>query len=121
MPTWRSTYFVDPIDPTWDKDKVELYLRGQNDYEVQLVAAHEAYPGHHTQFSYERKDLNPLRAVLWNASMVEGWAVYGEGLMVKLGWGDKLNDWFRFYDLRGRMIVATNALLDIFENLSTRS
>ena len=23
----------------------------QNDYEVQLVAAHEAYPGHHTQFS----------------------------------------------------------------------
>ena len=113
LPTWRSTYFVDPIDPTWAKDKVESYLRGQNDYEVQLVAAHEAYPGHHTQFSYERKDLNPLRAVLWNASMVEGWAVYGEGLMVKLGWGDKLNDRFRFYDLRGQMIVATNALLDI--------
>jgi len=113
LPTWRSTYFVDPIDPTWSKDRVESYLRGQNDYEVQLVAAHEAYPGHHTQFSYERKDLNPLRAVLWNASMVEGWAVYGEGLMVKLGWGGANNDRFRFYDLRGQMIVATNALLDI--------
>ena len=113
LPTWRSTYFVDPIDPTWPADKVESYLRGQNDYEVQLVAAHEAYPGHHTQFSYARKDLNPLRAVLWNASMVEGWAVYGEGLMVKLGWGDKRNDRFRFYDYRGQMIVATNVLLDI--------
>lgn len=113
LPTWRSTYFVDPIDPTWDKAKVESYLRGQNNYEVQLVAAHEAYPGHHTQFSYARKDLNPLRAVLWNAPMVEGWAVYSEGLMVQLGWGDKLNDRFRFYDLRGQMIVATNALLDI--------
>jgi len=113
LPTWRSTYFVDPIDPTWPKDKIESYLRDQNNYEIQLVAAHETYPGHHTQFSYARKDLNPLRAVLWNAPMVEGWAVYGEGLMVKLGWGNQRNDRFRFYDLRGQMIVATNALLDI--------
>jgi uncharacterized protein (DUF885 family) len=111
--SWKATYYVDPIDPTWAKDRVESYLRGQNDYEVQLVAAHEAYPGHHTQFSYAKKSLNPLRAVLWNAPMVEGWAVYGEGLMVQRGWGDKLNDRFKFYDYRGQMIVATNVLLDI--------
>jgi uncharacterized protein (DUF885 family) len=111
--SWKATYYVDPIDPTWPKDKVESYLRGQNDYEVQLVAAHEAYPGHHTQFSYARKNLNRLRATLWNASMVEGWAVYGEGQMVSRGWGDKLNDRFKFYDYRGLMIVATNVLLDI--------
>jgi uncharacterized protein (DUF885 family) len=112
-PTWHSTYYVDPVDPTWPADKVESYLRGQNSYEVQLVAAHEAYPGHHTQFSYARKDLNPLRAVLWNAAMVEGWAVYGASLMVKLGWGDKANDRFRFFDLRGAMVVATNTIIDI--------
>lgn len=111
--TWKATYFVDPIDPTWPADKVESYLRGQNDYEVQLVAAHEAYPGHHTQYSYAKKQLDPLRAVLWNAAFVEGWAVYGEGLMVELGWGDKANDRFKFYDLRGQMIVAANAMLDI--------
>jgi uncharacterized protein (DUF885 family) len=110
---WHATYYVDPIDPAWSKDRVESYLRGQNTYEVQLVAAHEAYPGHHTQFSYERKHLDPLRAVLWNAPMVEGWAVYGEGQMVGLGWGGPLNDRFKFYDLRGQMIVATNVLLDI--------
>ena len=69
------------------RSKVESYLRGQNNYEVQLVAAHEAYPGHHTQYFYSKRNLNPLRAVLWNAPMVEGWAVYGEGLMVRLGWG----------------------------------
>jgi uncharacterized protein (DUF885 family) len=80
---------------------------------VQLVAAHEAYPGHHTQYFYSKRNLNPLRAVLWNAAMVEGWAVYGEGLMVQLGWGDALSDRFRFYDLRGQMVVATNLLLDI--------
>jgi len=57
--------------------------------------------------------LSPLRAVLWNAAMVEGWAVYGEGLMVRFGWGGDKSDRFRFYDLRGQMIVAANILLDI--------
>lgn len=110
---WKATYFVDPIDPTWAKDRVESYLRGQNDYAVQLVAIHEAYPGHHTQFFYSKKSDNPLRAVLWNAPMVEGWAVYGEGQMVKAGWGDDKNDAFRLFELRGQMIVATNLLLDV--------
>ncbi len=112
-PSWHATYYVDPIDPTWDKERVESYLRGQNDYEVQLVAAHEAYPGHHTQYFYSKRNLDPVRAVLWNAAMVEGWAVYGEGIMVKLGWGEQRSDRFRFFDLRGQMIVATNILLDI--------
>jgi uncharacterized protein (DUF885 family) len=112
-PTWHATYYVDPIDPSWPPERVESYLRGQNDYEVQLVAAHEAYPGHHTQYWYSKRNLNPLRAVLWNAPMVEGWAVYGEGQMVERGWGGKDNDRFRFYDLRGQMIVATNLILDV--------
>jgi uncharacterized protein (DUF885 family) len=112
-PKWHATYYVDPIDPTWPPEKVESYLRGQNDYEVQLVASHEAYPGHHTQYWYSKRNLDALRAVLWNAPMVEGWAVYGEGLMVKRGWGGKLNDRFKFYDARGRMIVATNLLMDV--------
>lgn len=112
-PSFKATYYVDPIDPTWPPDRVESYLRGQNDYEVQLVAMHEAYPGHHTQFFYSRKNLNPLRAVLWNAAMVEGWAVYAEGQMVANGWGDADNDKYRFYDLRGQMISCANTILDV--------
>jgi uncharacterized protein (DUF885 family) len=112
-PTFRATYYVDPIDPSWPADRVESYLRGQNDYEVQLVAMHEAYAGHHTQFFYSRKNLNPLRAVLWNPAMVEGWAVYAEGQMVSLGWGDADNDRYRFYDLRGQMISCANTILDV--------
>lgn len=112
-PSFRATYYVDPVDPTWKKDKVESYLRGQNDYEVQLIAMHEAYPGHHTQFFYSRKNVNPLRAVMWNAAMVEGWAVYAEGQMVTLGWGGAENDRYRFYDLRGQMISCANTVLDV--------
>jgi uncharacterized protein (DUF885 family) len=110
---WTATYYVDPIDPKWDAARVESYLRGNNDYEVQLTAMHEAYPGHHTQFYYARKNLNPLRAVLWNAPFVEGWAVYGENLMVRTGYGSKKNARYRFFALRGDMIVATNAMIDV--------
>ena len=125
-PGFHATYYVDPIDPTWPADRIESYMRANNRYEVELTAAHEAYPGHHTQFFYERKNLDPLRAVLWNGAMVEGWAVYGEGLMVRSGYpgasspsasasaeAQKQNERFKFFDARGRMIVATNILMDI--------
>lgn len=109
---WTATYFVDPIDPTWDSARIESILRGNNDYEVQLTAMHEAYPGHHTQFYLARQNLNALRAVLWNAPFVEGWAVYAENLMTQLGYGGNKNGRYRFFALRGDMIVATNALID---------
>ncbi|HEY6098891.1 MAG TPA: DUF885 family protein, partial [Anaeromyxobacter sp.] len=46
---WTGTYFVDPPDPAWPPEKIEGYLRSWNDVEIALTAAHEAYPGHHTQ------------------------------------------------------------------------
>lgn len=110
---FRATYYVDPIDPSWPPERVESYLRGQNDYGVELTAAHEAYPGHHTQISYARSDLNPLRVTLWNPAMVEGWAVYGTSLLVQLGYGGERALGYQFEDLRGHMVVAANTILDV--------
>jgi uncharacterized protein (DUF885 family) len=111
--TFRATYYVDPIDPTWPKDRVESYLRSNNTAQNELTAIHEAYPGHHVQTWYSKQNLNPLRTVLWNAPMVEGWAVYGEDLMVGLGWGGAKNDRYRFLTLRGHLVVAQNLILDV--------
>ena len=99
---WKGTYYVDPVDPTWPPEKVDSYLRANNDYDVALTAAHEAYPGHHVQAWYSRKALSPLRATLWNGAFAEGWAVYGEGLLVRLGYGGERNDRYRFDDSRER-------------------
>jgi uncharacterized protein (DUF885 family) len=110
---FHGTYYVDPVDPTWPKEKVESYLRANNDYEIALTAAHEALPGHHTQAWWARRDPSPLRATLWSGPFAEGWAVYGEGLVVHAGLGGARNDRYRFFDLRGRMIVAANAILDV--------
>ena len=110
---FHGTYYVDPVDPSWPKEKIESYLRANNNYEVALTAAHEAIPGHHTQAYFARRDPSVLRATLWSGPFAEGWAVYGEGLVVKLGFADAINDRYRFFDLRGRMIVAANAILDV--------
>jgi len=45
--------------------------------------------------------------------MVEGWAVYGENLMTRLGYGGGKNVRYLFFARRGDMIVATNVLLDV--------
>ena len=110
---WKGTFFVDPVDPSWPADKVDSYLRANNSTEVELTAVHEALPGHHTQAWYARRSLSPLRTTLWSGSFAEGWACYAERQMVDAGLGGSRNDAFRAIDLRGKMIVASNAYLDV--------
>jgi len=110
---WKATYFVDPVNPKWDPDRVKSYLRDNNEYEVQLTGMHVAYPGHHTQFYYSKRHLDPLRVVLWNAPFTEGWAVYATSLMIRLGYGSDKNLRYHFFDLKGHIRMAINTLIDI--------
>lgn len=110
---FHGTYYVEPPDPTWPKEKIESYLRANNHHEIALTAAHEALPGHHTQAWWARRDRSALRATLWSGPFAEGWAVYGTTLLVKLGFGGEKNDRLLFLDLFGRMIVAANTILDV--------
>lgn len=110
---WHGTFFVDPVDPSWPPEKVESYLRANDWYAITLTAAHEAYPGHHTQAWWARQRPNPLRSTLWSGAFAEGWAVYGTTLVVTQGLGGKENARYALRDLWGAMIVAANAILDI--------
>jgi uncharacterized protein (DUF885 family) len=110
---WRGTYYVEPPDPSWPPEKIESYLRGWNDTEIALVAAHEAYPGHHVQAWWSLRDRSPLRTTLWSGTFAEGWAVYATTLLVAQGYGGDRNDRYLFADLRGWMRVAANAILDV--------
>lgn len=109
---WRGTYYVEPPDAAWPKERIESYLRGWNDAEIALTAAHEAYPGHHVQMWWSLRDRSPLRTALWSGTFAEGWAVYATTLVVESGYGGDRNDRYRFTDLRGWMRVAANAILD---------
>ncbi len=110
---WHGTYYVEPPDPAWPPEKIESYLRGWNDTEIALTAAHEAYPGHHVQAWWSLRDRSVLRKALWSGTFVEGWAVYGTTLIVDRGYGGDRNDRYLFTDLRGWMRVAANAILDV--------
>ena len=110
---WKGTYFVDPPDPTWPAEEIEGYLRTWNDVELALTAAHEAYPGHHTQAWWSLRETSPLRAALWSGPFAEGWAVYATTLLVRRGFGGERNDLYLFADLRGQLVVAANAVLDV--------
>jgi uncharacterized protein (DUF885 family) len=46
---------------------------------------HEGVPGHHLQLSIARLNPNPLRSLLQDNALVEGWAMYAEEIFWRAG------------------------------------
>jgi uncharacterized protein (DUF885 family) len=85
----RAYYHVTPVDPHDAPADREAYLETFNDFERPIVSAHEVYPGHFTAYAVQRGLPLSLTAKLLGASsFVEGWAHYGEQLVVDEGWGE---------------------------------
>jgi len=84
-----TTYFnIDDLT-LYDPQKAESALREYNNYSSQILAIHEAVPGHCLQGIYNnKKSPDVVRSVFQNGAMIEGWAVYTQEMMVENGWGD---------------------------------
>jgi len=72
---------------TYPSDKVESLLREYNDWTTQIFTIHEAMPGHLVQLQHANKSPSRIRAVFSNSTMIEGWAVFSERMMLESGWG----------------------------------
>ena len=105
-------YMVSPLPDDWTDAQVASYLREYNSSMIHDLTAHEAMPGHYLQGFHANRYKSLLRAVLASGPFVEGWAVYGEGMMADAGYldGDPL---FRLTVLKMRLRSVTNSLLDI--------
>jgi uncharacterized protein (DUF885 family) len=90
----------------------ESELREYNTYSLQFLSMHEAMPGHCMQSVYNNKYAgSKIKSVFTNGSMVEGWADYGEQMMLENGWGNNAPElWFTFYKMRLRQ--CSNVLID---------
>ncbi|MBN4063858.1 DUF885 domain-containing protein [Cardiobacterium sp. AH-315-I02] len=91
----------------------DLLLAEHNQYSIDLTSAHEAFPGHHLQFviANQNNNNNVTRLVNTSASMVEGWALYCEQLVVEQGLYNTKEH--QFVLLRDRLWRALRIIIDV--------
>jgi len=88
--TLASTYLVQPIPEGWSPERRESFLREYNHFMLEILSIHEAIPGHYVQLWYGATKGEPrpsvVRRAFQNGAFVEGWAVYGEWVMIDAGY-----------------------------------
>lgn len=86
----QAYYYVSPPDAGLAPDKVEDYLQAYYFPGLDIISAHEVWPGHFMQYLTRRNHPEwPLARQLAHAqSTTEGWAHYAEQMMVEQGLGD---------------------------------
>ncbi len=112
-----NTYYNVGSMSGWDKERAESYLREYNFYTLQILNMHEAIPGHYTQLVYSNQSPSIIKAILGSSSMIEGWAVYTERMMLENGYGadpgsDKSSPemWLMYY--KWNLRSTCNTILD---------
>jgi uncharacterized protein (DUF885 family) len=74
-------------DPGWPSEKVEEWMQGFNRGTIASTAIHEVYPGHYTQFLWLQAAPSKTRKLIYNNGNAEGWAHYGEQMLLDEGYG----------------------------------
>ena len=123
-PNLATFFWVTPIPRTWTSERADSKLREYNAYKMLDLTMHEGIPGHVVQGAYANL-LTPewrrlLRSVYSNTPYVEGWAVYGEHVMMydaHVDGGDPVK--MKLTDLKGMLRIYTNVIIDI--RLHTRN
>ena len=110
-PEAASIYAISPPPKDWDAERVKSFLEEYNRHMLQILTIHEAYPGPLRATGILQPHPSLIRRVLHPASIVEGWAVYTEQMMLDQGYGDgdlalRLNQ-LKFY-----LRAVANAILD---------
>jgi uncharacterized protein (DUF885 family) len=106
------TYFaITPPPADWSPERVESFLREENDRQLRLTTIHEGVPGHYLQLAYSNRCPSLVRAIFSSGVFVEGWAVYVTQVMMDLDYGEGdeallLVHW-KFY-----LRAVVNAILD---------
>lgn len=99
----EAFYYVTPPEKDWDAKHVEEHLKLYNKSVMDIITVHEVFPGHFLQFIYAPQFPTKTRKLLGAASNAEGWAHYGEQMMVEEGFGN--------HDPKTRLAQLSEALL----------
>lgn len=105
-----NTYYNVGSISGWNAKKSESYLREYNDYVLQILNIHEAIPGHYSQLVYSNQSPSIIKSILGNDTMVEGWAVYAELMMLENGYKNSDEMWLMYY--KWNLRTTCNLILD---------
>ena len=109
-PKDKTYYNVTPLDGL-SPEQAESSLREYNEWILQILNIHEAIPGHYAQLVYANRSPSLLKSLFGNGAMVEGWAVYGERMMLENGYGDNAPEMWLMYS-KWNLRSVTNTILD---------
>jgi uncharacterized protein (DUF885 family) len=111
----EAFFYVTPPEADWPENQKEEWLTSFNDFTSDIVAVHEAYPGHYVQFlRLNASPASKVEKIFGSYSFIEGWAHYCEKMMVDEGFGGDANstDPERVkYAAKYRLAQADEALL----------
>ena len=99
----EAFYYVTPPEKDWDAKHVEEHLKLYNRSVMDIITVHEVFPGHFLQFIYAPQFPTKTRKLLGASSNAEGWAHYGEQMMIEEGFGNR--------DPKTRLAQLSEALL----------
>jgi uncharacterized protein (DUF885 family) len=108
--TTKGFFFVTPVDLSLSRKKQEEMLRENDHGDLVDTAVHEAYPGHHLQLSFARRNPSLVRKALDHAIFSEGWALYAEEVMAELGY---YTDEERLLQLEWTLVRAARVVIDV--------
>jgi uncharacterized protein (DUF885 family) len=109
-PRDKTYYNVTPLDGL-TPEQAESSLREYNNWMLQILNIHEAIPGHYTQLMNANRSPSLIKALFGNGAMVEGWAVYGERMMLESGYGDNAPELWLMW-CKWNLRSVTNTILD---------
>jgi uncharacterized protein (DUF885 family) len=109
-PRDKTWFNVTPMDGMSDA-QAESSLREYNDWMLQILNMHEAIPGHYAQLVYANRSPSLVKSLFGNGAMVEGWAVYGERMMLDAGYGDNAPEMWLMW-CKWNLRSVTNTILD---------
>lgn len=78
-----SVYYIAPPDPNWSKAEQDAYIPGKAD--LLFTSIHEVWPGHFLQFLHSNRSSWRFGQLFVGYAFAEGWAHYGEELMIEQG------------------------------------
>jgi uncharacterized protein (DUF885 family) len=84
-----ATYYLTDVLRSWPEERQREHLRDLNYPTLWSISMHEVFPGHFLHFQQLRKVESKVRrsTLLAPLSYIEGWAHYGEQMMIEAGFG----------------------------------